>query len=162
MIQVCQLGAYFFDAPIQDLYICSDQLLVFDWRRTLDLAFGPLHYAQKKSLYRLKIEDDAEEYLIKRFGGKITVTWTEREIWVSQYGDGKLQRQIVNGYVARLRRSHANAGRLFRIYKYEDNDGISVSFKRANEDHMDCFRKSRNEYIFGRFIREHNKQMLPG
>jgi len=131
---------FLFDASIRDLYICSGQLLTFDWRRALDLVFSPLHYAQKKNTYRHKIEDDAEKDLVKRFGRKTAVMWTEREVRVSKYGGGKLQEQIVDGYVARMSHSHAKAGRPFRINEYEDDNGYPVSYKRAIEDHMDGFR----------------------
>jgi hypothetical protein len=68
----------------------------------------------------------------------------------------------VDGYVVCLSHPHAKAGRALLINEYMANDDNPVSYKRGIEDHMDNLPKSRNEYLFARFVREHNKQMLSG
>lgn len=62
--------------------------------------------------------------------------------------------------MARLRQAHLKAGLLFKLGPYVDDDGHSFTYKCAIEDHIDGFRRSQNEYWFGRFLREHGKKML--
>lgn len=147
--QVCQIGPYFIDAPYSDGCIST----------LLDLAFSPFHYAQKKQNYQPNIEDDAEKDLLKRFGHEESVKWSERDVWVSKYGAGIEHELFVEGYLARLRCAHAKANVPFNLGEYQDQEGYPFSYKPAIEQYLDVYRRSRNEYLFGMFVREHGIQM---